>query len=117
MPAAEIRFEYLNGKPQLATEDSTRRSQFNVSHSENIPLIAVGGQYRVGVDVEKSRDLDTTSLAERFARRWPSRPLLLSWKLMLGTDPALPSAPAGYKRGSEFGPAVCFGGRALFHGV
>jgi 4'-phosphopantetheinyl transferase len=46
--------------------------QFNVSHSENMALIAIGGQYRIGVDVEKSRDLDTTLLAERFfsPREW-----------------------------------------------
>lgn len=67
IPAAEIRFEYLSGgKPQLAGEQNPRALQFNVSHSANIALIAVGSEHRLGIDVEKVRALDTNSLAERF---------------------------------------------------
>ena len=68
IPAAEIRFEYLaSGKPQLAAEQNPRALQFNVSHSANMALIAVGSEHRLGVDIEKIRgDVDTTALAERF---------------------------------------------------
>lgn len=68
IPAAEIRFEYLtSGKPQLAAEQNPRALQFNVSHSANMALIAVGSEHRLGVDIEKIRgDVDTTELAERF---------------------------------------------------
>ena len=68
IPAAEIRFEYLaSGKPQLAAEQNRRALQFNVSHSANMALIAVGSEHRLGVDIEKIRgDVDTTALAERF---------------------------------------------------
>jgi 4'-phosphopantetheinyl transferase len=68
IPAAEIRFEYLtSGKPYLAAEQNPRALQFNVSHSANMALIAVGSEHRLGVDIEKIRgDVDTTALAERF---------------------------------------------------
>jgi 4'-phosphopantetheinyl transferase len=68
IPASEIRFEYLpSGKPQLVAEQNPCVLQFNVSHSANIALIAVGSEHRLGVDIEKTRcDVDTTSLAERF---------------------------------------------------
>lgn len=66
--AAEIHFEYLpRGKPQLVAEQNPRALCFNVSHSGNIALIAVGSEHRLGVDIEKIRaDVDTTALAERF---------------------------------------------------
>jgi 4'-phosphopantetheinyl transferase len=68
IPADEIRFEYLtSGKPQLAAEQNPRALRFNVSHSANMALIAVGSEHRLGVDIEKIRaDIDTTALAERF---------------------------------------------------
>jgi 4'-phosphopantetheinyl transferase len=68
IPAAEIRFEYLtSGKPQLAAEQNPHGLQFNVSHSANMALIAVGSEHHLGVDIEKIRgDVDTTALAERF---------------------------------------------------
>ncbi len=68
IPAAEIRFEYLaSGKPQLAVEQNPSALQFNVSHSANMALIAVGSEHRLGVDIEKIRsDVDTATLAERF---------------------------------------------------
>jgi 4'-phosphopantetheinyl transferase len=68
IPAAEICFEYLaSGKPQLAAEQNPSGLQFNVSHSANMALIAVGSEHRLGVDIEKIRgDVDTTALAERF---------------------------------------------------
>ncbi len=68
IPAADIRFEYLtSGKPQLAAEQNPSALQFNVSHSANMALIAVGSEHRLGVDIEKIRgDVDTSALAERF---------------------------------------------------
>ncbi len=68
IPAAEIRFEYLtSGKPQLAAEQNPHALQFNVSHSANMAVIAVGSEHRLGVDIEKIRgDIDASSLAERF---------------------------------------------------
>jgi 4'-phosphopantetheinyl transferase len=66
--AAEIRFEYLaSGKPQIAPEDNPRGLHFNVSHSADMALIAVGSALRLGVDIEKIRDdVDAAALAERF---------------------------------------------------
>jgi 4'-phosphopantetheinyl transferase len=68
IPATEIHFEYLtNGKPRLRAEQNPRTLQFNVSHSTNMAVIAVGSEHRLGVDIEKIRgDVDTASLAERF---------------------------------------------------
>lgn len=68
IPAREIRFEYMtNGKPRVAAGQNPRALQFNVSHSAGLALIAIGSEYRLGVDIEKIRnDADTTSLAERF---------------------------------------------------
>jgi 4'-phosphopantetheinyl transferase len=68
IPAIDIRFEYLaGGKPQLATGQNPHALQFNVSHSANMALIAVGSERRLGVDIEKIRsDVDTAALAERF---------------------------------------------------
>jgi len=68
IPAAEIGFEYLaTGKPRLIAAQNPRGLEFNVSHSANMALIAVGSHHRLGVDIEKIRaDVDTTALAERF---------------------------------------------------
>jgi phosphopantetheinyl transferase (holo-ACP synthase) len=41
--------------------------KFNVSHSANMAVIAVGSEHRRGVDIERiCGDIDTASLAERF---------------------------------------------------
>jgi 4'-phosphopantetheinyl transferase len=68
IPAAEIRFEYpTSGKPQLVVEQNPHGLQFNVSHSANMALIAVGSEHRLGVDIERIRnDVDTVALSERF---------------------------------------------------
>jgi 4'-phosphopantetheinyl transferase len=68
IPATEIRFEYLtSGKPQLVAEQNPQALQFNVSHSANMALIAVGSEHRLGVDIEKIRgDVDIEALAEQF---------------------------------------------------
>ena len=68
IPAAQIRFEYLTGrKPGLVAEQNPQSLQFNVSHSADMALIAVGSQHRLGIDIERIRsDVDTGSLAQRF---------------------------------------------------
>jgi 4'-phosphopantetheinyl transferase len=65
---AELRFKYLSsGKPQLEEEQNPLDLQFNVAHSGDLALIAVGTGHQLGVDVEKIRgEVDTQSLAERF---------------------------------------------------
>ncbi len=64
---AEIKFQYSEfGKPSLIGEHS-RGFHFNVSHSDNIAMIAVTSQSQIGVDVERVRpDIDATGIAERF---------------------------------------------------
>lgn len=63
-----IRFTYTpNGKPELAADQSSRQLRFNVSHSDDMALIAVGVQDALGVDIEKIRpDVKTAELSERF---------------------------------------------------
>jgi 4'-phosphopantetheinyl transferase len=68
MSPADVRFKYLaSGKPQVEEEQNPHDLQFNVAHSGDLALIAVGAGHRLGVDVERIRgDVDTQSLAERF---------------------------------------------------
>jgi 4'-phosphopantetheinyl transferase len=63
-----IRFTYTpNGKPELAADQNPRQVRFNVSHSDNMALIAVGVQDALGVDIEKVRpDVKSAELSERF---------------------------------------------------
>jgi 4'-phosphopantetheinyl transferase len=70
--SADIRFDYLaSGKPQLAGDQNPRGLQFNVSHSAEMALIAVGSEHRIGIDIERIRtDVDTIALAARcFSQR------------------------------------------------
>src|SRR5262249_24011032 len=54
-PAA-IRFAYqTRGKPVLVEDDPRRPTYFNLSHSEDLCLVAVSRLGPVGVDVEKRR--------------------------------------------------------------
>jgi 4'-phosphopantetheinyl transferase len=64
----EIRFEYeWNGKPRLFPGQNLFQLQFNVSHSDNIALIAVGRAHALGIDIEKIRqEVDINTMAERF---------------------------------------------------
>lgn len=53
-PPQSLRFARSpNGKPHLADNDIA----FNLSHSEDVALVAVGGVSPLGVDVEKFRDV------------------------------------------------------------
>jgi 4'-phosphopantetheinyl transferase len=61
-PPASLRFGAgSHGKPLLAGGP-----HFNLSHSGNVALIAVGGARRVGVDVEQVREIEHDRLAGRF---------------------------------------------------
>jgi len=77
IPAHDIRFNYLaNGKPQLNAQQNPGGLQFNVSHSADLALVAIGAigeigasgnKRQLGVDIEKIRgDVDTNLLSERF---------------------------------------------------
>ncbi|MCP4693505.1 MAG: 4'-phosphopantetheinyl transferase superfamily protein, partial [Desulfobacterales bacterium] len=62
------RFSYSEkGKPSLAEEWADARIQFNVSHSHELALYAVGRGRLVGIDVERIRSRPVAEeLAERF---------------------------------------------------
>jgi 4'-phosphopantetheinyl transferase len=54
-----VRFVYAAaGKPALAEPFTPARVEFNVSHSGEIALYAIGSSGRLGVDVEQIRPLD-----------------------------------------------------------
>ncbi|MGB9235073.1 MAG: 4'-phosphopantetheinyl transferase superfamily protein [Terriglobales bacterium] len=65
---ASIRFTYTpSGKPEVAADQNPLNLRFNVSHSENLALLAVGLRDGLGVDIEKVRpDVNTRELSERF---------------------------------------------------
>ncbi|WP_017660318.1 4'-phosphopantetheinyl transferase family protein [Baaleninema simplex] len=63
IPPQTIQFEYGDrGKPFL----NGTPLAFNVSHSEDLALIAVTWNRAIGVDLEYKRQIDSTALAERF---------------------------------------------------
>jgi len=68
IPPREIRFTYsAAGKPELAADQNPQALRFNVSHSDNTALIAIGLHDALGVDIEKIRlDVNATELSERF---------------------------------------------------
>lgn len=64
---ADVLVRYLpSGKPVLALEQSGDRLQFNLSHSHELALCAVGRGHPLGIDVEWIRDeLAVEGIAER----------------------------------------------------
>ena len=70
LPARELRFSTgPHGKPALANgaAESARRLEFNLSHSDDLALVAVAWERPVGVDLERwKRDMNHLALAERF---------------------------------------------------
>ncbi len=63
-----VRFSYSEkGKPSLASEWEASNIQFNVSHSHEMALYAVGRRRLVGIDVERIR---STPVAEELADRF-----------------------------------------------
>ena len=72
---AQVRFAYgRHGKPRLAPEMAAHGLEFNVSHSEDVALVAVSRGRRVGVDLERHRAVpDRDRLVERFFHTWERR--------------------------------------------
>lgn len=69
LPPAHLEFSYSpSGKPSLVQHPSQSSISFNVSHSGNLALYAVGrGDRLVGIDLERRRTMDNVlQLAERF---------------------------------------------------
>ena len=81
IPIADIRFNYSeNGKPYLVpqaarlrgSEDESRRAacdtvSFNVSHSADWVVLALGRDRKIGVDVEKIKwEMDVMPIASRY---------------------------------------------------
>ena len=64
----KIRFSYTaKDKPEVSQDQNPRSLRFNVSHSDNMAVIAVGVGAALGVDIERMRDnVNTADLAERF---------------------------------------------------
>jgi 4'-phosphopantetheinyl transferase len=61
-----LRYEQ-HGKPVLVREQPGRSLDFNVSHSGELAVLAVGWSRRVGVDIEKVRpNVEAEEIAQRF---------------------------------------------------
>jgi len=68
LAAEAIAFEYeAHGKPKLAEAMNQNQLCFNLSHAENLALLAVSRGHLIGVDVEFVRALDD---AEKIAQRF-----------------------------------------------
>jgi len=56
-----VLFDYQNGKPYLSSNYNSR-VQFNISHSQNIVMVAFHPEFNIGIDIEKIvllEDIDT----------------------------------------------------------
>ncbi|NJK40654.1 MAG: 4'-phosphopantetheinyl transferase, partial [Acaryochloridaceae cyanobacterium SU_2_1] len=54
LPPAEVVFEYgLRGKPQLAVATRATGLQFNLSHCQDLAIVAIAPRYSLGVDLEQ----------------------------------------------------------------
>lgn len=67
-PAAEINFNQgEKGKPFITPEQNPQQIQFNLSHSQNLAILAVCRKQSVGIDIECSqRNSDWAGIARRF---------------------------------------------------
>ncbi|MFD2201715.1 4'-phosphopantetheinyl transferase family protein [Shivajiella indica] len=65
---ALIKFEYSEfGKPLLKSDSNSSGICFNISHSENLALIAISEDVSLGVDIERIRyDMDINQVMARF---------------------------------------------------
>lgn len=68
LPPQAVIFSYGSyGKPYLALQPNQLYPlYFNVSHSEDLALIAFAKYQKIGIDLEKVRDIDTASIVQRF---------------------------------------------------
>ncbi|HKW17009.1 MAG TPA: 4'-phosphopantetheinyl transferase superfamily protein [Terriglobales bacterium] len=75
-PPDKIRFFYQpNGKPELATAQNNIGLNFNLSHSGDLAIIGVTLGRRIGVDVERYRNLEFLEIARRYFSLSESRQL------------------------------------------
>lgn len=59
MAPEQLAFDYgVHGKPRLGGRGDTQQLEFNLSHSGSIALCAVASRRRIGVDVERQRDIE-----------------------------------------------------------
>ncbi len=67
-PAAEIQFSQgEKGKPFITLEQNPQQLQFNLSHSQNLAILAVCREQSVGIDIEcNQRVSDWSGIARRF---------------------------------------------------
>ena len=65
-PAAFVFSYSAKGKPAIEAPADARLLTFNVSHSADIALIAVGRERSVGVDVERRRDIEALETSRHF---------------------------------------------------
>ena len=67
LPASLTFVQGAHGKPSLTAYEGRRTLRFNLSHSENMALIAVAIDREVGVDVESvRRHVEAVEIARRF---------------------------------------------------
>lgn len=66
--AEAVQFAYnSHGKPYLCNLNHTKEIRFNVTHSMDMALFAVSREYKIGVDVEYTRDtVEYLKLAQKF---------------------------------------------------
>lgn len=66
--ASEIEFEHTQqGKPFLIESQNRENIQFNLSHSNNMAILAVCKQHEVGIDIEYAeRKIDWLGISRRF---------------------------------------------------
>jgi 4'-phosphopantetheinyl transferase len=65
-PAAFVFSYSARGKPAIADPADARPLTFNVSHSADVCLIAVGRERSIGVDVERLRDIEALEISRHF---------------------------------------------------
>ncbi len=67
-PPAQVSFQYNQfGKPCLGEEDNPSHLAFNISHSANWGLFAIGTQGELGIDIEQIRpEMAILDIAKRF---------------------------------------------------
>lgn len=65
---AQINFTHSDrGKPYLTEDCNPLNLQFNLSHSENMAIVGISRDRRIGVDLEKMRSMENSlQLAKRF---------------------------------------------------